>query len=62
MIFSGRVDFRKQFDVKSVYDDEIEIESYALQPNMRLTRDLVNIRGSIYHILAKYSVKMLTFI
>ncbi len=39
--------FRKQYDIKHVYDDEIEIDSFALQPKMRLTRDLLNNKGML---------------
>jgi len=36
--------FRQQFDVSSIYSKEIQLDSYALQPGMRLTRDLIDSR------------------
>lgn len=37
--------FRKDFDISSLYSDEIAIESYALKKGMVLTRDLINSKG-----------------
>jgi len=37
--------FRKNYDLGSIYSDELEINSLSLLPGMKLTRDLVNSRG-----------------
>ena len=34
--------FCKQYDISALYEDELKIQSHALQPGMRLTKDLVN--------------------
>jgi response regulator RpfG family c-di-GMP phosphodiesterase len=37
--------YRKEFDISSLYSHEMLIESHALQPNMRLARDVLNSKG-----------------
>lgn len=37
--------FRKQYDISSLYNDEVEIHSHGMVPGMRLTHDLVNEKG-----------------
>lgn len=37
--------FRNAYDVSSLYSDEVQLESHALEPGMRLSRDLLSSKG-----------------